>query len=70
MLRERGIAREWVLQAIDGPARVDRDDDGSVHYFRPVPEYENRVLRVVVWPESRPARVVTVFFDRRQKGKL
>jgi hypothetical protein len=35
-----------------------------------VPEHGNRVLRVVVNVQVTPERVVTLFFDRKMKGKL
>ena len=36
----------------------------------PVPEFGHRVLRVVVNPTVAPIRVVTLYFDRKMKGKL
>jgi len=70
MLKERGIAREWVDRALTSPARTETRDDGTVHYMRPVPEHGGRVLRVVVNPEHDPPQVVTVFFDRRMGRKI
>ncbi len=69
MLKERGIAREWVMRAIAEPARTERRGDGTIHYLKPIPEHEGRVLRVVTGPESEPPRVITAFFDRREKGE-
>ena len=36
----------------------------------PAPEFGGRVLRVTVNTAVEPNRVVSVFFDRRMKGKL
>ena len=69
MLRERGIAREWVEQALESPAQTETRDDGTVHYISPVPEHEGKMLRVVVNPKPEPPQVVTVFFDRRLRRK-
>ncbi|NQT48189.1 MAG: hypothetical protein HQ578_04370 [Chloroflexi bacterium] len=40
MLKERGIAREWVTQALSEPARTERRDDSTIHYLKPIPEHE------------------------------
>ncbi len=67
MLKERGIAREWVMRVIAEPARTERRDDGTVHYLKPIPECEGRVLRVVTGTEGESPRIVTAFFDRRAR---
>jgi hypothetical protein len=45
----------------------DIGSDGNIHYFKSVPEYGGKVLRVIVNPNMKPPRIVTVFFDRRKK---
>jgi hypothetical protein len=69
MLQERNIAREWVTRAISEPARTERKEDGTVHYLKPIPECDGRVLRVVTSPRAEQI-VITVFFDRRERGRL
>jgi len=69
MLKERGIALEWVMRVIEEPARTERKEDGTVHYLKPIPEREERVLRVVTRGEEKSAIVITVFFDRRERRK-
>ena len=69
MLKERGIAREWVMRAIAEPARTDHKDDGTIHHLKPIPEHGGRVLRVVMGPDREPPRIITIFFDRREKGE-
>lgn len=65
MLRERNIREAWVKLAIEDPEKKEPKDDGTVHYIRAIQQYEGRYLRVVVNPDVRPQRIVTVFFDRR-----
>jgi len=65
MMRERNIQAAWVKLAIESPERQEFKDDGTVHYIRSIPEYEGRFLRLVVRPDVRPQRIVTLFFDRR-----
>lgn len=49
------------------PERVELDevDPDLEHRLARIPEFGNRVLRVIVNPSVTPARIVTVFFDRR-----
>lgn len=65
MLHERGISPEWVRQTLGQPERVEAHDDGTRHYIRPIPEFGNRWLRVIVNVSIEPNKGVTVFFDRR-----
>jgi len=44
MLKERDIAREWVLKAVEEPQRTEHRTDGTIHYLKPVPERNGRVL--------------------------
>ena len=48
----------------------DKQDAGLTHHLGKIAEYGNRVLRVVTNDQTVPARVVTVYFDRKMKGKL
>ena len=65
MLKERNIREEWVRLAIEEPEREEKAEDGTVHYIRAIEQYGGRYLRVVVNPDARPRKIVTVFFDRR-----
>jgi hypothetical protein len=71
-LAERQIPAEWIERAIDAPQRTepDRFDSKLIHFLAIIPEYGNRVLRVVLNPLATPARVVTAYYDRKMKGKL
>ncbi len=69
MLLERNIPEEWVLRTINSPDRKETGADNNTHYLKAIPEKQGRILRVVVNPHVKPNRVVTVFFDRRLRGK-
>lgn len=70
MLAERGIVLDWVKRVVAEPARTEGKEDGTIHYLKPIPEHGGRVLRVVINLESLPPRVITIFFDRRERRKL
>jgi hypothetical protein len=71
-LEEREILIEWVERALSAPELIlpDSEDTAIERYFRRIPEFGDRVLRVAVNTVVEPIRVVSVFFDRRMKGKL
>lgn len=71
-LAEREIPIEWVERTLSVPElrRPDPDDVEVERRFRRIPEFGNRVLRVAVNTKVEPNRVVSVFFDRKMKGKL
>ncbi len=65
MLKERNIEQLWVKWTIENPERREPKDDGTIHYLRSIEQYGGRYLRVVVNPDARPQKIVTVFFDRK-----
>ena len=65
MLRERGIATEWVSRALEKPDRAEDREDGTRHYLRQIEEFGNRWLRVIVDNRVVPPKGITAFFDRR-----
>jgi len=67
MLNERKIPTEWIKQTILDPDRTYTGDDENIHYLKSIPEFGNRVLRVIVKPTTIPLTVITLFFDRRVK---
>lgn len=71
VLHERGIRIEWLERTLTAPERVlpDPSDPSVERRFRAIPECGGRVLRVAVNVTVTPQRVVSVFFDRTQKGK-
>ena len=70
-MTKRAIEPEWVEWVIENPSlRLDDDNDPELeHHLAKVPEFANRVLRVIVF-KSEPRRVVTLYPDRNMKGKL
>ena len=71
-MSRRGISIEWVERAVTNPAlRVrDPDDPELERFFRRIPEFGDRVLRVVVNTAIARWRVVSVYFDRGMRGSL
>lgn len=71
-VRARGIALEWIERVLASPARIeaDRDDRNATHALGVIPEHGDRVLRVIYNHTSNPPHLVTVYFDRKMKGKL
>ena len=72
VLAEREIQLEWLERTLREPVlrRPDPDDSSLERRYRAIPEFEGRVLRVVVNVAIEPVRVVSVFFDRSMRGKL
>ena len=69
MLEERNIPEEWVWRTIDKHDWKTTDEKEAIHYFKNIAERDNRILHVVVNPDVSPKKVVTVFFDRRERKK-
>ncbi len=61
-----------MARVLERPFRVEPDpvDPELRHALAPIPEHGGRVLRVVYNPTASPWRVVTVYFDRRLRGRL
>jgi hypothetical protein len=72
-LRKRSVIRlEWVERVLAHPGRVesDRVDPQLEHRLGRIDEYDGRVLQAIVNPSHSPVKVITVYFDRRVRGKL
>jgi hypothetical protein len=71
-MAERGIPLEWVERVASGPdlRTMDPRNPELERFYGRVPEFGNRILRVVLNTRVEPWRVVSVFFDRSMKGKL
>lgn len=72
VLAERRISVEWMEQVFANPAVIEPSltDPDLENRFGKIVEFGDRVLRVVVNTKVVPERVVSVYFDRRMKGKL
>jgi hypothetical protein len=71
VIAERAIETTWVVRVLTKPERTDADrlDPALRHAFGRIAERDDRVLRVVYNASVDPPRIVTVYFDRRQRGK-
>ena len=71
-LAERRIPLEWMERVLANPTLVESDDTDPRlrHFLGAIAEHGNRVLRVVLDPMAAPVRIITVYFDRKMKGKL
>lgn len=69
VLAERQIDLAWVRRVLASPERTetDRHDPRLRHALAPIAERDSRILRVVYTAGEEPVRVVTAFFDRRER---
>jgi hypothetical protein len=72
VLAKRRIPLEWVERVLRTPERVqpDKTDAELEHRLAQIPEYGNRVLRVIVNRVTNPEKVITFYFDRNMRGQL
>lgn len=71
VIAEREIPGEWIIRVLEHPVRteLDRVDKELRHALAPVPEFGNRVLRVIYNHTVNPWLIVSVYFDRTQRGR-
>lgn len=71
VIAEREIETTWVVRVLRQPERteVDRFDPALTHARGRIAERDDRMLRVVYNASVNPPRIVTVYFDRRQRGR-
>lgn len=71
VIAERAIEAAWIERVLSRPEQteVDRWDPSLTHAVGRIAERDHRVLRVVYNASVHPPRVVTAYFDRRQRGK-
>lgn len=71
-IQARNIRAEWIALTLLHPALTEpgEDDPELIHAFRIIPEFGDRVLRVIYNRTKQPPHIVTAFFDRSMKGKL
>ncbi len=71
VIAEREIELAWIARTLAQPTWTDPDDDPELlHALARIPEYGDRVLRVIYNRTSSPWRIVTVYFDRSQRNRL
>lgn len=61
----------WLTATMDAPEATEQhpDDPTLIYAFRRIPEFGNRVLRLVYNQTKTPRHIVTVYFDRTAGGK-
>ena len=59
------IRLKWIERAISDPDFTKEVSKNEIRFWREIPEFGGRLLRVVVNPEIK--KIVTAFFDRRFK---
>jgi hypothetical protein len=71
-LVKREISMEWLERVLRFPQRTEPDgtDPMLEHRLGVIPEHGDRVLRAIINPHTTPIRVVTLYFDRKMKGRL
>jgi hypothetical protein len=71
VIAEREIDPAWIGRVLSHPERTEADqwDASLTHALGRIAERDHRVLRVVYNASVHPLRVVTAYFDRRQRGK-
>jgi len=65
MMQERLIQEDRIIRTVTEPDWIEERRDDERHFLKQIPENRGKFLRVVVNPSRSPARVITVFFDRR-----
>jgi hypothetical protein len=72
VLDERRISVAWMERVFASPTLIQPSltDPDLENRFGKIVEFGDRVLRVVVNTQVVPERVVSVYFDRRMKGRL
>ena len=72
-LRKRPtICLDWVEQVLQQPEHVEPDavDAELEHRLGRIPEYDGRVLRVIVKKATNPLRIIRCYFDRKMRRQL
>jgi len=72
VLARRRIPVEWVERVLRTPERVHPDEINAEleHRLAQIPEFDNRVLRVIINRVTNPEKVITFYFDRNLRGRL
>jgi hypothetical protein len=71
VIAEREIELAWVDRTFLNPERTeaDRNEPSLRHALRRIAERDDRVLRVIYNASVDPPKIVTAYFDRRQRAK-
>jgi len=71
-ISDRQISLNWIEMTLRAPQKVELDskDPDLRHALLAIGDYDNRVLRVIYNVKVTPNKVVSVYFDRKMRGKL
>lgn len=71
-ISDRQISLNWIEMTLSAPQKVELDskDPDLRHALLTITDYDNRVLRVIYNVKVIPNKVVSVYFDRKMRGKL
>ncbi len=67
VMLSRGIQKEWIESALELPSYHEIISASEEHFFKPIDEFSNRCLKVVVNPTN--LKIVTAYFDRNMRKK-
>jgi len=60
------IKIEWIMETLESPDARTVQPDGRLRFWRRIPAFENRALRVVTLADGET--IHNAFFDRDYKG--
>jgi hypothetical protein len=62
----------WIERVIENPVKIEagRTDRELRHALGRIPEYGDRILRVIYNDTTTPWLIVTAYFDRTMRNKL
>ena len=71
-ISDRQISLHWIEMTLLSPQEVELDskDPDLRHALLTIADYNNRVLRVIYNVKAAPNKVVSMYFDRKMRGKL
>ena len=56
------VRQVWIESVLEQPLKVQQQDNGRISYWGNIPDFENRVLRVITLEDGET--VHNAFFDR------
>jgi hypothetical protein len=66
VLRKRPyLKKEWCIQVLENPMRSEPQEKNRFRFWRAIPEFDNRILRVVTLEDK--GTIHNAFPDRRFK---
>ncbi len=71
-LEKRRIALEWIEKTLFYTKRIepDKKDPELLCALATIPEFHNRILKVVYKPTQDTLKIITFYFDNSMKRKL